>query len=281
MLSMLLMLSCGGTGNNPPRFQTINGREVKYILGFAYLSNPGEIFTAEAGETVTIDIEVTDINGDEIELLFPRSPKGWEFESTEKSGVWHVPEDPLDYFYALQALAIDEHGASDILYFDYGIAGFWDSGLWDTAFDFGDILGDVQYLLKGNGNVESGFEGTLTLEAQTSFCSVRWEFPQPYGIEVQPCPGCVRAWKIRPNQGILGESDCQEIFEAYGLDFSPDQLRSLVELPEEIAIGWTPSFLWNDIQYENAILYQADAQWLPYGVGSIQANRLDFSLNID
>ena len=280
MLHLLALMACNLSGNNPPRFQSINGREVKYLFGFAYLANPEEIFTAEAGESVTIDIEVTDINGDDIELLFPRAPAGWEFDSSASSGVWNVPEEPLGYYYSLQALAIDEHGASDILHFDYGIAGFWDSGQWDTAFDFEDILGDVQYVLKGNGNVENGFDGTLTLEAQSDFCSMIWEYSQPYGEAIDTCPACTKAWKIRPNRGEIIQNNCQEIFEAYELSISADELSLLVEIPAEISLGWTPSFSWNSIIYEDAILYQTDDLWLPYGIGSIQNNRLAFSLNL-
>lgn len=277
---LIFLMACNLSGNNPPRFQSLNGREVKYLFGFAYLSNPEEILTASAGETITIEIEVTDSNGDDIELLFPKAPAGWEFDSSERSGVWHVPEDPLSYYYSLQALAIDEHGASDILYFDYGIGGFWDTGLWDTAFDPEDILGDIQYVLKGNGNVENGFEGVLTLEAHSSFCSITWEYTQPFGETTDSCSDCSKAWKLHPGEAHLTETDCAEVFEAYDFSFSPEEFGLEEKLPEEIFIGWTPSFSWNDLSYENAILYKVEEHWLPYGIGFIQSNRLEFSLNL-
>ena len=283
MLGLFLLtpyLACNISGNNPPRFQSLNGKEVKYLFGFAYLANPEEIFTALPGESVPIDIEVSDINGDSIELLFPKSPAGWEFDSSEKSGVWHVPENPIGYYYSLQALAIDEHGASDILFFNYGIGTAWDTGSWDTAFDPEAILGDIQYVLKGNGNIEAGFLGTLTLEARSSFCSITWEYPQPFGENIDTCNDCSKALKMYPGEARLADTTCDEIFDAYDISIIIEELGLEERVPTTISLGWTPSFLWNDITYENAVLYQEEDVWLPYGTGSIQGNRFEFSLQL-
>ena len=58
-------------GNSPPRFQTFNDEDVKYLFGIAYLqsaifegilSNP----TPKVGY-----LEVSDVNGDDVEIYFP------------------------------------------------------------------------------------------------------------------------------------------------------------------------------------------------------------------
>ena len=281
MLSLLFLFACNIGSNNPPRFQTVNGRKVKYLLGFAYLGQD-DIFTATPGETQTIDIEVTDINGDEVELLFPAAPQGWEFASSSRSGIWNVPEEPINYFYSIQALAVDERGASDVVYFNYMIDGFWDTGSSsDTGFAVESILGDVKYILKGNGNIENDFEGSLRLEAQSYYCSIIWEYPEPIGIETASCSDCEKSWKFRPNQAQLIETDCNEILASYGVETSINELNLEAILPEEISIGWSPIYVWNEVEYENAVLRESEGLWLPYGTGSLQGNRFEFSLILD
>ena len=281
MWSLLFLFACNIGSNNPPRFQTVNGEKVRYLLGIAFI-NPETMFIATPGETQTIDIEVTDSNNDEVELLFPAAPEGWEFDSSSRSGVWHVPEEPLNYFYNIQALAIDERGASDVVWFGYGIQGLWDTGAAsDTGFAVETILGDVKYVLKGNGNVEHDFQGSLRLEAQSYFCSIIWEYPEPIGIETTSCADCEKTWKLRPRQGELIESDCDEILASYDLPVSIADLHLESILPEEISIGWSPAYVWNEITYENAVLREEESLWLPYGTGSLQNNRLAFSLILE
>ena len=90
---LIQLLGCNIGGNEPPRFKSFNGEEVKYLFGIAYIQS--YIFegnTVYPGTRWDIDIEVSDSNGDDVEILFPSAPGVFEFNQETQSGYWDIPE---------------------------------------------------------------------------------------------------------------------------------------------------------------------------------------------
>ncbi len=116
---MAFLLACTGA-NEPPRFESYNGLKVKYLFGFAYPDGElGEELIVSAGERFDISIDVSDADGDEIELLFPQAPLGWSFEANSRKGYWMVPETYWSDHITLQVLAVDENGGASAMFLTY------------------------------------------------------------------------------------------------------------------------------------------------------------------
>jgi hypothetical protein len=109
-----LLLACG-VGNTPPRFETVNGQEVKHRFGFSFLLEPLTAFTEER---LDIELGITDRQRDSFRLLWPKQPPGWSWNEAETRGYWIPPTDWWQPSTRLPVVAIDTHGASEVLYLE-------------------------------------------------------------------------------------------------------------------------------------------------------------------
>ena len=132
--SLLFICGCNIGGNSPPKFQTFNDEKVKYLFGIAYLqSSIFQGIPVEPNTRWNFTIEVSDVNGDDVEILFPSAPGVIEFDQETRTGYWDIPPDVPNYYPSVQVLAVDEHGASDVLFLNLEIYQEWDSGAWDSG----------------------------------------------------------------------------------------------------------------------------------------------------
>lgn len=141
MLLALTLLSCDVRPNDPPRFQSFNGQDIRYILGFATFRDLELVLQTKVGASVDMEVEIRDPNGDELQMLFPLAPPGMDWEADSLSGTWNVPEDYWQPFTQIQVLAVDDRGAADVLFVPFAVEGaLVDSG--DFSFDGGAWFGE-------------------------------------------------------------------------------------------------------------------------------------------
>jgi len=263
MIWILSMLACSIGGNTPPRFQSFNDRDVKYLFGFAYLENPWDPIIIEPNARWTFTIDVTDANGDDLEILFPSAPGEIQFDSETMTGYWDVPEDPLSSYADLQVLAVDEQGASDILFVPVEV-----NVGWDTAWDTGLFWDSITPQLVGDLRVESDVTGQVELLSPNEGCKITWD--EVHGTEIAPCPDCERSWRLTLNDGILESTR----------DRCPALRDELQSTPHEI--GFASEVIHNEMRFTNTILYNhPTAGWVPYGTGSLAQHRLNFILEME
>jgi hypothetical protein len=259
MIWLPLILSCKLGSNTPPRFQKFNGTKVKYIFGIAYLpeQEAANLITKQ-GERVDFDIEVRDADGDEIELLFPSAPAGLHFSANEKTGYWQVPTEPISESAPFQVVAVDERGASDVLFFNYYIE--------DFVYDTGDWLNYFTTKLHGEANIEQGWDGTVHFYTDLLPCTWTWE--ETTGTVDDSCQLCTKAWTVQLNQGEQSEGTCEEFSE-------------ILNEITEIRVGWAPEVVIDGVTYPNPVFYYVDGEgWMPNGRGSVQNNRLSFDIDL-
>lgn len=266
----LFFLGCNIGGNSPPRFQTFNGEEVKYLFGIAYLQSV--IFDGIVVEPDTrwnIELEVSDANGDDIEILFPGAPGVIEFDQETRTGYWDIPTSVPNYYPEMQVLAVDEHGASDVLFLSLQVYQEWDSAAWDTsAWDTGwwnDSVYTNGPVLSGSVNLENGFVGSIELQDPRLQCRITWQNVE--GQSIDNCDWCERTWKFTLRNGTV--------------ETRPDSCRDLEASLEsqEWRIGWAENPIWNDLIYDNAVFYDhPTAGWSPMGKGNLEGYRFDFTL---
>ena len=264
-----LLFGCNIGGNSPPRFQTFNGEEVKYLFGIAYLQSATfEGIAVEPETRWNIDIDVSDANGDDIEILFPGAPGVFEFNQENHTGYWDVPAEVPDYFPQLQVLAIDEHGASDVLFLSIEVYQEWDSAGWDTAsWDTGwsNIPSYGGPTLTGSMNLENGFVGSMEFQDPRFQCRITWQAVE--GQSIESCEWCDRSWQFTLRNGTVETrpESCSDV---------QTNLES-----QEWRIGWTENAIWNDLTYEDTVFYEhPTAGWSPMGQGNLEGNRFDFTL---
>ncbi|GEM_PF-5189694 len=104
MTGLALLLACEGTGNLPPIFTAVNGREVFTELGQATIDG---VFEVEPGGKLRLEIDAYDPDGDTVWLAFPMRPPGLSYEARAPEGVWEVPEDYWATELTLYVLALD------------------------------------------------------------------------------------------------------------------------------------------------------------------------------
>ena len=110
--------------------QTFNDEDVKY-LGIAIYKVLSLKAFLSPQHTMEFFIEVSDVNGDDVQF-FSRCTSGL-FDQETRSGYWDIPAEVPNYYPTVQFLAVDEHGASDVLFLNLEIYQEWDSGTWDTG----------------------------------------------------------------------------------------------------------------------------------------------------
>ena len=106
-----------------------------------------------------------DANEDEIEILFPSAPGVLELIKKRAPVIGiSLMMYPIT-FQHFQVLAVDEQGASDVLFVNLEVkqeldSATWDSGLWDTGWWEEPYHSGMPYLT-GDINVENGFSGLI------------------------------------------------------------------------------------------------------------------------
>lgn len=282
---LLTLLGCSIGGNNPPRFKSFNDKDVTYIFGFAILegSLSGAI-PVTAGQRYDMEIKVTDSNGDDIELLFPLSPEGLHFDSRETTGYWDVPTEPINQYLNMQILAVDENGAVDSLYVPFSVEGYqWDTGWYGDSMLYG-------LELQGDANVENGFHGTLLVNVGMG-CVYTW--PETHGVafdstttDVPSCRDCEKTWSIELGQGQFNNTMCENsIRDYYGSD-----ILDAIENTPTLYLGWSQEATIDGVHYQQpmflyspmfpALSPDIEPHWVPNGQGTLQNQRLTFSLSL-
>jgi len=252
----LILLACQAGDNLPPRFETVNGEEIRYLFGFP-ISRVFEDFVAEAGDIVELDIGVKDPNYDDISLLFPSAPPGLDFDSHERSGTIEITADYPLPFVELYVMALDERGASSLLVL--GFPTF--QAKEEDGFKFFHVF------MEGSGDVSDGFSGTVSIASGEIPC--RWEWASVSGDEMENCPFCTHTWVLDLGEGAEVLGDCS-LFE--------EELSGLGELK----IGWAESADIEDIQYQNPVfVWDEELDWIPAGQGQIIDNQFDFTFDVN
>lgn len=275
-IAIALLTGCNLGGNTPPKFQTINGEEVKYLFGFAYV--PSTIFSplvVQPNSQWNISLEVSDANGDDVEILFPEAPGQINFNQETKQGYWNIPDDIVDNYPTLQILAVDDKGASDILIYPLEIAQEWDSGMWDTGmWDTGDWRNDR--ILDGSDLVgefsidenDNRIQGTMEFLAPNRRCKITWA--ETKGSSLNPCELCTHSWSITIERGSV------ESTQPYCLE-QQQQLESVVW-----NVGWSDRVEWNGLVYNSPLLYEhSTAGWVPFGQATVQQGHFSFQMDLD
>ncbi len=103
--TVLLLCPACSRSNRAPLFMTFMGEPVVQELFDDPYVDRG--FTFSPGETVDIDIEVRDPEGQDVELWFPQAPPGLSFEPEARKGTWNVPEDFPAAWWTLVIIAQD------------------------------------------------------------------------------------------------------------------------------------------------------------------------------
>ncbi len=239
---MFLLLACG-SGNTPPRFHTVNEIEIRNLFGLHFLETP---LTVNVGERLDIEIEVDDPQKDRFRLLWPLAPPGWVWPEDSTSGHWTPPEGWWERSNDLSVVAIDKHGASDVLYLSIEVPDAEDE---DTGF------GELAYLF---GAVEpETFEGYLGIYSFRSGLECQWIWPTTHLVRIpEDCPDCALAWEFTARDGMLYEGDCSE---------------------EPLALEWLPPRRIGHVE-PNTVLLDVDGEWLPLGEGSIEDGLFNFGV---
>lgn len=103
---LLALLAC--TTNQPPKFLTVNGVEVKYIFDTPLLLD-GPSPTTSLGDTLTLEVGLRDREGDAVRLWWSNAPPGFVADPDSTTATWTVPEDYWSGFAQLTVVAEDDH----------------------------------------------------------------------------------------------------------------------------------------------------------------------------
>ena len=203
-----------------------------------------EIFVT-AGERFNIEIEVSDADGHDVELLFPNAPLGLNFESTQRKGYWDVPQSYFSDHVTLQILAVDEKGGAGVLFVTHH-------------------LNEVE--LPGRGLSASVWgtidQSTSTAEvyyAYNEWC--QWSSNSVALDVIEPCPDCTHSWSL--NVALSSSEECFSIGEATRLD-----------------IGWAPTLTVDGVELTDVMLMKHDDQWSYAGTGSWEEDKLSFNMQM-
>ncbi len=90
MISVLA--ACGQLGNGPPSLVSVNGVDVEQEAGEAYLPTGQQALGTAPNEVFALELDVSDPDGDDVLVWFPRAPAGLAFPPDALNGVWDVPD---------------------------------------------------------------------------------------------------------------------------------------------------------------------------------------------
>jgi len=252
---MLLLLSCVSV-NSEPRFISVNGQSVKRIFGIPFLP---DALSVRPGETLEIEIEVLDRERDDIELLFPHVPAGFDFPRDGKKGTYSPPSEQTFEQIELEIIALDEHGASEVMYLLLEVPGatwsFGDTGA--PSFDGPVLFGEV--------DTSAGFDGYVGLyvEDDITSCIWAWESTTLTGTPTD-CAECDQAWAFTASGGLQYEGDCSTVESA------------TTELPEQ-QIGFAAEYDYEGFPLTDVVFTPIEGEWLPLGQGTLEdSGRFEF-----
>ena len=253
IVSTLLLSACQLGANDPPKFSTYNGEDVNYLFGLAYVS----LFEPErvsVGEHYEMNVEVSDPDGDQVELLVPGAPPGLTMDKRSHRGAWHVPEDLWTDYFTVQLIAVDERGGSDALFLTFEVAG--------VELDTGDE--PIVYQLTLDLSADGSVAGRAELYNPVLECTEVWMGVRAHPIEA--CAQCEQSWVLDSRrEAPLLEGTCERSW------FTPHGLN----------IGWTRQTTVEGITYTNAVLIESEVYgWSVFGTGTLRSNRLSASVRI-
>ena len=253
IVSMLFLSACKLGANDPPKFNKFNGEDVNYLFGLAYVS----LFEPErvsVGERYEMSVEVSDPDGDQVELLVPAAPPGLTMDKHRHEGFWQVPEELWTDYFTVQLIAVDERGGSDALFLTFAVEGV----------DLDTGLEEIVYQLMLELPADSSATGRVELFNPLQECSEIWTGIQALSIEA--CDQCEHSWVLdaRGEEPLL-EGTCERSW------FTPHRLR----------VGWTRQTTVEQVTYNNALLIKSDTfGWSIFGTGTLRSNRLSASARI-
>lgn len=104
LLPLLSALACEEV-NQPPRFLEVNGEEVRYQLGEAFLDGRLNVLP---GDTLEIRLTVEEPEGQPITVWWPAAPMGFSWSSESLFAAWEVPSDWWSAENTLSVIALDD-----------------------------------------------------------------------------------------------------------------------------------------------------------------------------
>jgi hypothetical protein len=113
-------VACGGVGNQPPIFLTFNGADVnKDFWGVWWVD---ATFGFAPGDTIPFEVEVSDPEGQDVLLWWPKSPPGFDFPPDGRTGTWAVPDDFAAPWWTFTLIARDDgdEPEASVLTVDFG-----------------------------------------------------------------------------------------------------------------------------------------------------------------
>lgn len=136
VLAALSLLGCNASNRNP-ELHSFNGIEPRTLFGFVFID---EIFFFEPGETVELQVDASDPDGDELQIWFVYQPPGLCFDPDGTTGIWEVPEDFEEESVNMTLLIADDADPTGLVAFELGfINAKGGEGLWkDWEGDSGD-----------------------------------------------------------------------------------------------------------------------------------------------
>ena len=107
-MSFLLALACADPFlNDPPRLDAVNGVQVERRGRDAWVPDGEPSLEVVPGEPFTIELVISDPDGDAVDAWWPRSPAGWEFDPDSAVGRWDVPDGAI--VVPLELILRDDH----------------------------------------------------------------------------------------------------------------------------------------------------------------------------
>lgn len=89
---ILGVLACGQLGNAPPTLVSVNGVEVEREAGESFVPSGDPALSTLPNDVFELVLEVSDPDGDDVFVWFPRAPAGLLFPPDAREGVWTVPD---------------------------------------------------------------------------------------------------------------------------------------------------------------------------------------------
>ena len=254
-MSLALLLACSNV-NSEPRFQKVNDTKVRRIFGIPLLWDP--VFTELEG-TLTLDFEVQDRERDEVRILVPHGPPGLVVDEEGHSLSWTVPADFWEEVVDFEVIAIDEHGANEVLFLSVVVEGVET----DTAWLPEEGLALLGYAEVGDGSEYSEALTALYSSSAELECWWVWENTRLLSTPTD-CEVCDYAWEIEADAGATMEGDCS------GVELAVEVLP-----PTTLGYASVLSFYGYTLT-DVALSYWPPYGWVPLGDASVEDGHLEW-----